>query len=1034
MSNTAINSKNSEFTPIGYLSNKRRKLSNDKDELKSPSSKYIASGDNDAELSFDENLEDPGDDHIPSRKAPRSADDDTINSNNLFTENSQFDNDTLPEIPDITKTNNVSTSGYNMEQYPKNLLSNLNNATMSEPIKEQQEMTKLLLSGKRLSNAQINFFLQYLKNSNIFGNNNNNKNSNNSLMGDSGADQERYNALYADYQVLQRKYSDLADSNTQMNDDNDDTNNVEIPDHSECELKQKQLEDTIEGCQKELKILKEQHQKKIQDLKKQNEKLNVDIETQRATTEDQKLDNDSNLRKLRETIHKLEDEAQLLERKYKTKINDLENQLLDLKNGQKHSVSELENQLHSKDLKMSTFESQLKDLTEQKNMTSQKLATVTKELDDKTQEFDQYKSQMNKKLSTEELNDKELHDNNKKIIQKYEKEIETLSKTKDDIEKELQEYKAKLIKTEKNLSVFQEKHSIEVKYLHDSLDKLNEDSKETSENITKLREQISNKDKEISQNVFMIKRLKEKIQLLETNTSPTERHTNLVKELDDKLEEIDQLKKKVNHLETSKNDQIEELGIANSKLSLLNKQLKEANDELKTTQELLEAMKKDANNKQATLDETNRLVETLQKSLKSAPSGNDSTLIDLRQKFKEQQEKLKLAETTNKKLHDQIIQGTVNSVNEVNKDIEEKNERIKDLENNVDIYKQRLKTMEGRIKNYEDLLEELKDPHNEALNHQMDEIKKLTQMLQTRNKEMHNLDLQIVGLKNSNKLLQKEMIENSVHMETLNEQDKQINTLELNIEKLKRECNELKKMNKEQINQIEDLLKQRKLVNDNYNIVKNLNTEYKNELQATKGEYLNRERDLNERLLDLENSNMKLKAALNREQLSNESRSRDTDLRDYYRLKYHREVRHNNDLRMINYYLNRVSQRTSRQMKMDYRKYNRILSDSKKFEESLNDYDYIEQPRFDPGLRYNYNNSSNTSSRNDVRPGPSRFPDNSSPLYFNSPRLKFKTVAKFVQACVRMKQVALKNHWDEQRIRHLERRIDSSDNSANWTL
>ena len=896
-------------------------------------------------------------------------------------------------------------------------------------------MIKLLLSGKRLSNAQISFFLQYLKNSNIF---NQNRNSNGTING-SSSDQEKYNTLFADYQILQRKYSDLADSNTRMNDDDDsddnDTSMMQTQIHKDCETKQKQLEDQIENYKKELEILKEQHQKKIQELRKQNDKLNTDIERSNSSKEDQKLDYEKNIRSLKETINKLEDDAQSLERSYKMKINDLENQLMDLRNNNNHSLSDIKSQLNSKEIQLATLESQLKDLDQQKNVTTAKLTSLTKQLDDKIKEFDQYKSSIENKISKDQLlNDQEADDNNQKIIKKYETEIKSLNQNKENIEKELDDCKQELAKTQKNFTAFTGKHTLEVEYLNKSIEKLETAQKTEKQKVNDLTDEVVQKDKEISQNVFMIKKLKEKVKSLEV----VDENNNVSipqKELDDTFDEISRLKQNIKDLEESQNKKIEQLNETNSKLSILERRLMDNNKELNDVTQLLEKTKEESEKLQIKLNETNRQLENNNERMKSSTDPDAIDLAKLRNELKNQQEKLKNAEAANKKLQDQIINHTTDSVNKINKDIEEKDMFIQELTSTLDTYKQRLQSAEERSHTYKNVLESLRDPHNEEIANKNNEIKKLKLNLQSQSEDVQSLEHQLIALKERNKLLQEKTLANTADVEMLNELHQQIENLKMELSKFQRQSAELKNMNKEQMEQIEDLLKQRKLVNENYNILKNLNEEYKTELKTNKNEYLARENELRETILELENKNMSLNEALNREHITNESRSRDTDLRDYYRLKYHREVRHNNDLRMINYYMNRVSQRTSRQMKMDYRKYNRILSDSRKFEESLNDYDYVEPNRNDPGLRYNTYANSSMNSRYDIRAGPSRYADNSSPLYFSPSRLKFKTVARFVQACVRMKQVALKNHWDDQRIRHLERRIDSTmDNSNNWSI
>lgn len=1014
MSETAINSKNSEFTPIGYLSNKRRKISTSED-IKSPSAKYDNNQDT-AELSFDENDEKQGNENYefrndvddePSRKLPKSTDDDTINSNVLFTENSQFD-DTLPELPDVYSS---STNGKQQYQDPKNLLPNLNDATISEPIKEQQELTKLLLSGKRLSNAQTNFFLQYLKNSNIFSQPNESSNK-------TSVDQERYNALYNDYQVLQRKFSDLADSNNIHMDDNSDEESI----HDECEKKQEKLNRQIESYKKELDILKSQHQKKIQELNDENTKLEEEKKTQLSNSNNKDSEYDDKINRLNDTIDKLNDDLRQKEKKYNSEILNLENKLANLKNSEYDSIGRLEAQIISKDNKISNLENQLDQLNIQHDSIKSKFEDANRALESKQHECDDYKLKID---LSEEHNQKFTSESNRKAIHEYEDQIATLKEEKDDQTQKLLSCQKKMNELDTALNTLKEKHKYEVQHLNDSITKLSSNKKENLRKTENLQEEIDKKNKEISQNVFMIKNLKEKLQNLERKDDYSSR--NIKQELNVKIDEISQLSKKVKELEDTIEKTDEKVRHTTDNSRNLEQELREARNNIIEINKLLTSSKDNIEQKQIALDQANKAIEILNEKIGRSSTETDSQLDILNLRLEEQTEKLHKSEETNKKLHDQIIQGAVNSASKVSKEIESKDKHIQKLEEKSEEYREQMAVTKRTLEKYKELLQELKDPNDKQIETQKAEIRRLKLQLQVITEERETLRNQLSTLRERNKLFQKRDSESLLETANLLEENNEIRNLNIRLNELQNKSNELKSLNEEQIVQIDDLLRQRKLLNDNYSMLKNLNSEYMKEIQTLKDDRLVRENDVKETILDLENKNMKLNDILDRERYTNESRSRDADLRDYYRLKYHREVRHNNALRLINYYMDRVSKRTSTQMKMDYRKYNRILSNSKKFEESLNDYDYIPDRRYDTSdFKYNLGN--------DLENRPNRFDNNGSPLYYRSPRLRFKTLARFVQACVRMKQIALKNHWDEQRLKHLERRIDSADSNINWSL
>lgn len=118
---------------------------------------------------------------------------------------------------------------------------------------------------------------------------------------------------------------------------------------------------------------------------------------------------------------------------------------------------------------------------------------------------------------------------------------------------------------------------------------------------------------------------------------------------------------------------------------------------------------------------------------------------------------------------------------------------------------------------------------------------------------------------------------------------------------------------------------------------------------------------------------------------------------DYYKLKYHTEVKQNDDLRTMNEYLNRMLRAISQHVRLDLLKIKNEV---------------------DPDLpAYLTQRSSYPFTHNNLTP-------------FHRP--KFKTIALFVQACVRMKQTALRHRWDEQRLRYLQRKMALEDDRVSW--
>ncbi|GMM58790.1 Spc110 protein [Maudiozyma humilis] len=1035
MSNSDINSKNSEFTPIGYLSNKRRKLDPSGEEHMSPAAKRantisgsIPEGDGDdeersGELSFDEDAEDIANDSQDEdrvHKVPRTGwadDDNTMDSNRLFTETSQFD-DTLPEIPDV----HTSTSSNNTaKQFPKNLLPSINDASMSEPIREQQELTSLLLSGKRLSTAQINFFLQYLKSSNIF-----NKPARSS--GQASQDQERYNTLYADYMVLQRKYSDLVDSNS-ANIVDDDDSGAEEANHDECEKKQSELQKQIAGYKKELEVLKGQHQKKIQQLNDLNAELTADIQGQKKLSSDRKAKYEASVQELNEMVDALEEEKQKLEREYKSQIHKLEGELIDLRNGQQHSLTDAQRQLRLKEDEITSLERQVADITSDKDSSSTKLAEITRELKNKTEEFDTYKSHIESKLSQSKDSNKELHEAEQRNIETYIKQIESLTKEKADTAEKVSQVQTKLSETEQTLHALKEKHSLEVKYMNESVTKLSSEAKESRITIDKLKDEIVQKDKEISQNIFMIKNFKEKIQILEDGQKNDKTHTPGVSEglFKSKLNEISNLQTKINQLENQIREKEKSLTQLNNEVRDLKESLEKANRNAKDTAEQLQQSRKTIDSKQSTIDDNLKIIDELKKKLAATPTGNDENSKQLSAKLEEITEQLKNARAANDKLQDQIINSASDSANKVSKVIEEKDMRIQELEDETKERAQALKTLKEKLKKAQTVIDSLEGPDDSHVHDLQTEIRKIRRVSQEQTEEIDLLKHEISILRDTNKRLKAQ--NTTTHLEA----DDDLRSRALRIEELnsaltgaQKKIATLQNMNKSQADSMNDLLERFRIMNDSYRIMKTTQLETEDKIDILKKDYQAREDELRERILAMEAENANLKDKLERESTSKRSRTRDEQLRDYYRLKYHREVRYNNSLRIMNDYLNKVSQNTTAQINRDYYKYNRLMSEPRRFEEPQTDYEYRDRRSpFESDIKYDYD-------LNESRRRPNRYTDTSSPLYFNRSRLKFKTVARLVQACVRMRQMAIKNHWDDQRIRNLAAKLGLPDSRGAW--
>ncbi|GAV50182.1 hypothetical protein ZYGR_0U00380 [Zygosaccharomyces rouxii] len=165
-------------------------------------------------------------------------------------------------------------------------------------------------------------------------------------------------------------------------------------------------------------------------------------------------------------------------------------------------------------------------------------------------------------------------------------------------------------------------------------------------------------------------------------------------------------------------------------------------------------------------------------------------------------------------------------------------------------------------------------------------------------------------------------------------------------------------------------------------------------------------KSLQDENLSLERKLLEQRGSSSRSQESSSRSSSTTqDRLDYYKLKYNNEVKHNNDLRIMNDYLNRVLRASSQHLKLDLLKLESEISQpavpsSRTYKTVLDDDRY--RPRFRSGL---------------ISPG--HIPT-------------FKAVALLVLACVRMKQTAVRCRWDEHRIRYLRNKMAIDDDRITW--
>ncbi|AGO12581.1 AaceriAER241Wp [[Ashbya] aceris (nom. inval.)] len=288
-------------------------------------------------------------------------------------------------------------------------------------------------------------------------------------------------------------------------------------------------------------------------------------------------------------------------------------------------------------------------------------------------------------------------------------------------------------------------------------------------------------------------------------------------------------------------------------------------------------------------------------------------------------------------------------------------------------------TKERELALWESKYESLKNTYEKLL--QQDKHSNLNEILEDRREELKSLMKKYNDLTTENLELNRELNKQKNHKEAYKED---LRKVQARLDFITKEFVKLKESAPEMKDSSEEL-------NSKWmEKYQNMKTKLLNELKVLQDENIQLER----KLLDISQQQG--------HHAETPTQSRDSSLQDkvdYYRLKYHDEVRKNNDLRVINEYLNRVLKASSQHLKLDILKLENEISPLNSSATYINDYDY------------NY--------------APSYYSRRGRPL-------KFKTVAIFVLSCIRMYQATLRRRWDQQRISYLQRKIAYGEDRITW--
>lgn len=633
-----------------------------------------------------------------------------------------------------------------------------------------------------------------------------------------------------------------------------------------------------------------------------------------------------------------------------------------------------------------------KNLRDRYNDLEIKFLSVQNELDEKKQVFES---------STARLNE----------------EIHTLKSTIDDKDATISEFKRKLGNAEDQLASIDDQNG-------NQNQKLLHDLKEREDAIDGLKEDIIEKENAIVH-------YKEEIQDKQNQLKESEsKYAEVQKEFEDFKRE---LKKQTFEFEDGKKSTSRQL----QELSVEKIQLEKQVCNLRGQIEKLEQQHRLT---QSENDGLRTKLKHIESDLKNEKSRTEVKIKDLTSDLEDARKNLGEANNTIKELHHEIIKNATKSKDQLSEEVVEKDKEIDQLKHRVQRLDEELRTSQAELdkatKNrevdHELEIRRLQNKHEleqeslkRELAHMTDEKERLV--------DLHRLDIetwerQIEALRKENEnLISREHKESNNIEITLQDKNIQIRRLEADIVQLNEERNDI--LNKlrsleqakdrykselkdalETISRLRvDLENNKSLKDSKDSLIERKYEKLKDEFKLMKKGYL-------DEMIKLQSRNRELNSDLQKRMDPSISTSANTTLADkldYYKLKYNDEVRHNNDLRVINEYLNRVLRASAQDIRLNLLKVENDLNiDIHKENVPLS------APLSSSGGRPYSSSYTREFDKYDYR--------------YRQKGKRFKTVALAVLAVIRMYRAAKKHNWNEQRIRYLQRKIIAKEDRITW--
>ena len=432
---------------------------------------------------------------------------------------------------------------------------------------------------------------------------------------------------------------------------------------------------------------------KINFLIEAKNKVFSDIESIIEKSQKEKKEFKNQINSLKSKIEQLENEKEIMYKKYTDKKNKLKIENEKDINDLNEKIIELEKIIESKEKELNSDKIKMKEISEQKNNLNnllkekkneilnleEDIENLNQDLEQKEKEFNEYKKKyLNEIKIKDELNN--TNNRMKKEIEKYKNEV-------NDVIKQNEELNSELIIKNKKIETLNENNKI----IQEELDEIKNEN-------SNLIEEIKDKEKEIASI---------KINKMEINKKIEQEYQD---ELNKKEQLIDEFNQKYNEL----NEQYVE---SNKKIIDSNKKIKELNSDLiniKLENEKLKREKIIQNEDYESIkDKYITLIENQSKENKIYEK-NKNKILELEKEIIKKNDKL--LERQNEIDKNQLkMDKYKNDINTLQTELNNKKEEISELNNELDNQNQKLEEYEELIKEEKNKTKEIKDKYNELL-------------------------------------------------------------------------------------------------------------------------------------------------------------------------------------------------------------------------------------------------------------------------------------------------------------------------------